>query len=104
MDQSKRNPYFRMLEFVRPYLAGLAAASLAMGAVSALTAAQALVVKPVVDGVFIQREYSMLFNLALMVIGIFFFKGLFTYLQSYWMGGIGQRIVNELRDRLYSKT
>jgi len=93
-----------MLEFVRPYLAGLAAASLAMGAVSALTAAQALVVKPVVDGVFIQREYSLLFNLALMVIGIFFFKGLFTYFQSYWMGGIGQRIVNELRDRLYSKT
>ncbi|MCX5859660.1 MAG: ABC transporter transmembrane domain-containing protein [Proteobacteria bacterium] len=104
MDQSKRNPYFRMLEFVRPYLTGLAAASLAMGAVSALTAAQALVVKPVVDGVFIQREYSLLFNLALMVIGIFFFKGLFTYFQSYWMGGIGQRIVNELRDRLYSKT
>ncbi len=104
MEQSKRNPYFRMLEFVRPYLAGFIAASLAMGAVSALTAAQALVVKPVVDGVFIQGDRSTLKMLALMVIGIFFFKGLFTYLQSYWMGGIGQKIVNELRDRLYAKT
>lgn len=93
-----------MLEFVRPYWAGFLAASLAMGAVSALTAAQALVVKPVVDGVFIQRELFSLFSLALIVIGIFLFKGLFTYLQAYWMGGIGQRIVNELRDRLYSKT
>ncbi len=93
-----------MLEFVRPYLAGFIAASLAMGAVSALTAAQALVVKPVVDGVFIQGDRSTLKMLALMVIGIFFFKGLFTYLQSYWMGGIGQKIVNELRDRLYAKT
>ncbi|MCX5866332.1 MAG: ABC transporter transmembrane domain-containing protein [Proteobacteria bacterium] len=104
MEQSKRNPYFRLLEFVRPYWAGFLAASLAMGAVSGLTAAQALVVKPVVDGIFIQRELAVLFNLALMVIGIFFFKGFFTYLQAYWMGGIGQRIVNELRDRLYSKT
>ena len=104
MEQSKRNPYFRMLEFVRPYLTGFIAASLAMGAVSALTAAQALVVKPVVDGVFIQGDRSTLKMLALMVIGIFFFKGLFTYLQSYWMGGIGQKIVNELRDRLYAKT
>ncbi len=93
-----------MLEVVRPYLAGFIAASLAMGAVSALTAAQALVVKPVVDGVFIQGDRSTLKMLALMVIGIFFFKGLFTYLQSYWMGGIGQKIVNELRDRLYAKT
>lgn len=95
--------YLRLLQYVRPYVPKLVIAAVAMGGVSALTAAQALVVKPVVDGVFVEREAEVLWDLALMVVVIFMLKGLFSYLHSFTMGSIGQRIVMELRNQLYGR-
>jgi len=95
--------YLRLLQYARPFVPKLVLASIAMGGVSALTAAQALVVKPVVDGVFIDREVGVLWDLAVMVVLIFLLKGLFAFLNSFLMGSVGQRIVMELRNQLYAR-
>ena len=74
---------------------------LCMVAVSAITAAFALLTKNVLDDVFINKDKLMLTVLPLAVMGMGVIKGAFTFGQGYLMSFVGQRVVADLRERLY---
>jgi subfamily B ATP-binding cassette protein MsbA len=69
---------------------------------SAATAASAFLVKPVLDDVFFKKDLVMLKLIPLAIIGIFILKGLFDYGQSYLMSYVGQRIIADLREKIYN--
>ncbi len=117
--------YRRLLRLVKPYWIRLAFAMVCMIFVSLLTAAQAFLVKPVLDGVFLKREgippvvknliiqlhleelflkkdMEMLLILPVAIILLFLFKGFFDYGQAYFMNFVGLRVVADLREKLYS--
>jgi len=57
-------------------------------------------VKPVLDGVFVDQDPAMLKILPPAIVGLFFFVGAGRYLQVYELSWIGEDIVRRLRDRL----
>ncbi len=93
--------YRRLLGFVIPYWRRLLVAMICMGGVSAITAAFALLTKQVLDDVFINKDVFMLKVLPLAIIGLGVLKGLFNFAQGYLMNYVGQRVVADIRERLY---
>ncbi|MBP1713490.1 MAG: phospholipid-lipopolysaccharide transporter [Deltaproteobacteria bacterium] len=95
------NLYLRLLQFVKPYWARLIGAMVCMVFVSAASAATAFLVKPVLDDVFFKKDLMMLKLIPLAIVGIFILKGVFDYGQGYLISFVGQRIITDLREKIY---
>ncbi len=93
--------YLRLLRYVYPYRTSLILASLFMLLVAGLTSLSAYIVKPVMDYIFVQKKENLIIPFAILIILIFFFKGLFSYLQRVIMGRVGMRVVTDLRQELF---
>ncbi len=93
--------YRRLLQFVKPYWKHLAGAMVCMVVVSAATAGTAFLVKPALDDVFFKKDLTMLKLIPLAIMGIFFLKGFFDYGQAFLMSYVGQRIIADLREKIY---
>ncbi len=94
--------YLRLLAFIRPYAGRLLAALLCMAGFAAAQASIAYTMKPVVDRVFVRGDREMLVLLPLVIVGLYLVKGAFAYGQAVLMTGVGQRAVNDIRNRLYA--
>jgi subfamily B ATP-binding cassette protein MsbA len=94
--------YRRLLDLVKPYWVKLAFAMICMLFVSLLTAAQAFLVQPALDDVFLKKDTKILFLLPIAIILLFFIKGIFDYGQAYLMNFVGLRIVADMREKLYN--
>ena len=117
--------YRRLLDLIKPYWDKLALAMICMFFVSLLTAAQAFLFKPVIDGVFLKKEgippflkniiiqlhlgnlflnqdMGMLRLLPIIIVLLFLLKGIFNYGQSYLMNFVGLRIIADIREKLYN--
>ena len=68
---------------------------------SAITAAQPLLVKPVIDDVFLSRDQTMLWLVPIIVILLSMAKAASGYGQAVLMGRIGQRIIADLQKRIF---
>jgi subfamily B ATP-binding cassette protein MsbA len=95
------NLYQRLLEYVKPYWKHLAGAMVCMVFVSAATAGAAYLVKPVLDEIFFKKDLAMLKWIPLAIIGIFIMKGVFDYGQAFLMSYVGQKIIADLREKIY---
>ena len=71
--------------------------------VAASSAVSALLIKPVMDDVFVKQDIGMLRLMPIVVVIVFFLRGLGDYGQEYCMNYVGQRIIKDLRDRLYER-
>ncbi|HDD35457.1 MAG TPA: lipid A export permease/ATP-binding protein MsbA [Candidatus Desulfofervidus auxilii] len=94
--------YSRLLKWVKPYSLHLLLAMFCMLIVAGATAATAYLVKPVLDKIFFEKKIRMLFILPPLVVLLYAVKGAFWYLQNYLMNYVGQRIVCDMRERLYT--
>jgi subfamily B ATP-binding cassette protein MsbA len=94
--------YVRLLRYLRPYLRQFFLALFFMCVVAATTAAAALLVRNVLDDIFISRDEKMLWILPAAIIGLYFVKGWASYVQSYTMKKIGQAVVRDLRGALFA--
>jgi len=93
----------RLLKMAKKYYILLSLAMLCMLVAGALQSAQALLVKPVLDDIFLGRNPNALKWIPLAVIGIFLVKGACNYGQTIMMNYIGLRIVTNLRNKLYEQ-
>ncbi len=94
--------YRRLLELLKPYWTKVILAMICMAFVSLFTAAQAYLVQPALDDVFLKKDEKMLFLLPIAIILLFLVKGVFDYGQSYLMNFVGLRIIADMRERLYN--
>ncbi len=94
--------YRRLLEFLKPYWVKLVIAMACMSVVSATSALYAYVVKNVIDDIFVKKNVAMLHLIPLGVILLFFVNGLFYYLQAYFMGYVGQRVITNIRNLIFA--
>jgi subfamily B ATP-binding cassette protein MsbA len=77
-------------------------AALFMLLTSGMIALQTYLIKPILDKVIIGKDMrlGLLLPPALIVVSIL--KGVTWYARDYFMGYVGQKVVNDIRDRLYS--
>ncbi|MEK6560533.1 MAG: lipid A export permease/ATP-binding protein MsbA [Nitrospirota bacterium] len=94
--------YKRILEYVKPYWIRILIASLCAIGVSGATAAVAWLVQPVLDKIFIQKNLQMLMLIPVAILIMYFLKGVFNYYQSYLMRYVGNRVIMDMRNDLYS--
>jgi len=93
--------YRRLLRFLKPYGVIIIIAILFSLFVSLLSAAQAWLVKPVVDDILIKRDWAMLKVITIAIVAVFLLKDLFIYLYSYLMRYVGASVIADLRELLY---
>ncbi len=94
--------YKRLLVYLRPYRMRLVWAGAFMLLSSIMISAQSYLVKPVIDKVIIGKDWQLgrFIPLALIIVSVL--KGITWYGRDYLMGYVGQRIVNDIRDKLYA--
>ena len=118
--------YFKLLKFVRPYLGLFVLASVCMGFSAVFDGVSLAMMVPLADKVLTNKKIvipaklpdflsnlidkinsvpaeELLGYMAVVIILLFIIKGLFGFLQSYFMSDIGQRIVRDIKARLYAK-
>ncbi|MFA7620840.1 MAG: ABC transporter ATP-binding protein [Aminobacteriaceae bacterium] len=100
-NSTKRPLYLRLLACARPYLSRLVAALFCMFIASACNIVPPWLLKNVVDDVLIAKDLAMLNTLPFLLIALFAGKGLASYGHQYLMNWTGQRVVMDLRLRLY---
>jgi subfamily B ATP-binding cassette protein MsbA len=93
--------YKKLLKLVKPYWFKLLIAMICMVMLGFSTSSLAFLVKPVFDDIFNEKNITMLKLMPLAIIGIFVLKGICFYYQFYLMGYIGQKIITDLRNKLY---
>jgi len=96
------NEFRRLLKYARPYRGRFIVALVAMVVYAAGTAGLAYVLKPILNGLITGaegiRQISELILLAYLA------KGVGGYISDYLMADIGQRVVRDLRNRLFRHT
>lgn len=93
--------YLRLLGYARPYTGKLVISTLAMIGVAAMTALSALIIKNVLDDVFIAGDRRMLLLIPVAIIVIYIFKGVFRFVRTYVMSWAGLKMVRDIRNELY---
>lgn len=95
--------YLRLLTYLYPYRFRLGAAFICALLVAGLSAAYAWLVRPVLDGLFISKDESLLLVLPIAILAVAILKGLFNYGQNYLMNYVGNQVIGDIREQLFSK-
>jgi subfamily B ATP-binding cassette protein MsbA len=95
------NTFRKLLVFVRPYRGRFSIALVAMAINSACTGLAALLVKNVLDDIFISKNVAMLRLVPLAIIIVYLLKGVTFFVHTYLMKYIGQAVIRDLRDRIF---
>jgi ATP-binding cassette, subfamily B, bacterial MsbA len=93
-------PLRRLLEYARPHRGRLMVALLAMLLYGVGTAGTMWYIRPILDSVLPNQER--LLPTIVAILTMFFLKGLGSYLSSYVMTDVGQRVVRDLRNVLFT--
>ncbi len=93
----------QLLEYIKGSWFKLFLSMICMVVVAATTSATAFIVKPVIDDVFINKNVFLLKLMPVIVIVLYFLRGLAMYGQEFLMQYVGESIIKKLRDALYWK-
>ncbi|HQP30158.1 MAG TPA: lipid A export permease/ATP-binding protein MsbA [Deltaproteobacteria bacterium] len=93
--------YRRLIGYLKPYVLRLAGAGALMIILSGTSGLLAFLVKPVMDDIFIARDVTKLHLIPVAIILIFLVKSFSDYGRYYLMADVGQRIILDIRNRLY---
>lgn len=92
----------RIIILVKPYRRTLLIAMISMVIVSIMGSAQAYIIKPLIDKIFISKDSLMLNMLPVALILVFLIKGVFYYTYTSLMDTTGQRIITDLRKSIFA--
>ncbi|MDR1921492.1 MAG: ABC transporter ATP-binding protein/permease [Candidatus Adiutrix sp.] len=94
--------YLKLFAFVRPYRARLIVSVICLLGASGSHLALPLLIRDIINDVLIAKDMRMLNVISLTVLAIFILRGFFVYGQQYLMEYVAQRVVFDLRNRLFN--
>ncbi|MCX8094189.1 MAG: ABC transporter ATP-binding protein/permease [Candidatus Goldbacteria bacterium] len=98
--------YFRLLQYAKPYIKRIIITFFVMIMTAVLTALSFYIIKPVIDKILAnpdkQEAVKYITILPLAVIIIYALKGVFVFSQHYLISWTGNRIILDIRYKLYS--
>ncbi len=92
----------RLYLVLTPYRGKLIIAMVGMVIVAGFNAAQAYMVKPLLDEIFVNKDKVLLNILPLALLALFLVKGIFYFIYSYLLEWVGQCVIRDLRNALYA--
>lgn len=93
--------FLRTMRYIRPYRGRFIIAFVCSGLVAALSGAYAWLVRPVLDGIFIEKNETLLLALPLALLAVAVLKAFFSYGQTYLMSYVGNRVITDIRQELF---
>ena len=95
--------YLRLLEYVRPYWRIFLVAVASMAVVAASEPAFPALLKPLLDGSFVNKDPASIRMVPPLLIGLFLLRGVFTFISAYAIAWVANRLVMDLRALMFHK-
>lgn len=95
--------YRRLLRYVVPYRKQFLIAVLGMVGYAVTDTAFAALMKPMLDGSFVEQDESAIIMVPLMIMGIFLLRGVAGFASTYYIAWIGWRVIKQLRTDIFGK-
>lgn len=94
--------YRRLLSYVWPYKFVFIIAVIAMMFLAATSTGFTAMMKPLVDGGFVNRDLEVIKLLPLMILGLFIVRALSSLTADYSVGWVGRRVIYTLRKAMFT--
>ncbi|HYC49173.1 MAG TPA: lipid A export permease/ATP-binding protein MsbA [Burkholderiales bacterium] len=95
--------YLRLLRYVKPYRGVFAIAIGAMIVVAISEPALPALLKPLLDGTFVEKDEAIMRWTPLAVVAVFLVRGVADYISHYCLNWVGTRVVMDLRGAMFDK-
>jgi len=95
--------YLRLLRHVAPYRGVFALSVLGMIVVGATAPALPAMMKPLLDGTFVDRDVRVMAWMPAVIVALFVVRGIAEYLAHYAISWVGNRLVLDLRNAMFAK-
>src|SRR5258708_23305752 len=93
--------YLRLLRYVKPYWVPFELPIAGMVVMAATEPAFPALLKPLLDGSFVQKEGGLLAWLPVLIVALFVVRGFASYLSSYAIGWVATKVVMDLRNAMF---
>lgn len=103
MNMTSSQLYFRLLNYVKPYWRVFAISLLGTAIVAATEPLVPALMKPMLDGTFVHKDQSMMKMVPIIILLIFFVRGVAMFVSSYAINWVGNKLVMDLRDEMFRK-
>jgi subfamily B ATP-binding cassette protein MsbA len=100
---SSSDIYWRLFSYVKPYNAMFAVAVLGMALVASTEPAFAALMKPMLDGSFVNKDPQTIRLVPLALVGIFIVRGIGSFLLRYFMEWVGRHVIFDMREQIFSQ-
>ncbi len=97
------DPLKRLLAYTRQYWQKLVVSIVAASLYGIVAAMPTYIVKHTVDDIFISHYRHLIMPFMLLFLAFFICKGLFSYITSYYMHWVGNKVVIDIRHDLFNK-
>lgn len=95
--------YARLLGYVKPYWHAFAASILAMIVVALSEPALPALMKPLLDGTFVERDMRIITWMPVAIMLLFAIRGAATYVGSYAIHWVGNKVIADLRKAMFER-
>lgn len=95
--------YLRLLKIAKPHWRVFAASVLATIGVAATEPALPALLKPLLDGSFIERDPVLIKLIPLALVGLFLLRGVLTFAASYATAWLSTKVQLDLRNKMFAK-
>ena len=95
--------YFRLLRYVKPYWGVFALSIVGMLITAATEVALPVAVKPFLDGTFVNKDPFLITWVPVFMVLLYVVRGAGAYLGTYASAWVGNKVVMDLRDRMFRR-
>jgi subfamily B ATP-binding cassette protein MsbA len=102
-ETNSRVLYLRLLRYVAPYWRMFALSILTMVLVAATEPVFPALMKPLLDGSFVNKDPTTIRLIPLALVGLFVVRGLFGFVSDYTLVWVSSRVVLDLRGEMFGR-
>lgn len=95
--------YKRLLSYVKPYWLAFVISIIAMVIFAATETGMAALMKPLLDGSFVEKDPQTIKLVPLLLIGLFLIRGVANFLTTYGLGWIARNVIKTLREEMFDR-
>ncbi|WP_455205801.1 lipid A export permease/ATP-binding protein MsbA [Kaarinaea lacus] len=95
--------YRRLLSFAFPYWPGFMVAVLGMVFVAATETGFAALIKPMLDGTFVDKDPYVVKLIPPVILAIFLIRGFGSFGTRYFMDWVGRNVIRDLREKMFEQ-
>lgn len=103
MNLTSAQLYLRLLGYVKPYWRTFAISIIAMAVTAATEPLLPALLKPMLDGTFVHKDDTVIKLAPILILVIFFVRGVSSFVGTYAISWVGNKVVMVLREKMFHK-